>query len=157
MIEIKNRYTNDILLTVAAENLRDANLRNADLSGADLSGADLRDAKLYRADLSGADLSGADLRDADLYGADLSGEKLAIQPIFISGLYWNITITELFLTIGCKRFKHEEWAEFDDETILSMAINATKFWSVNKSWLLLACKEHRAESLAYREVLGETK
>jgi hypothetical protein len=61
------------------------------------------------------------------------------------------------LTIGCKRFEHKEWGEFDIQTIQEMENNATKFWSKNKSWLLLACEAHRKESLAYRESLGETK
>jgi uncharacterized protein YjbI with pentapeptide repeats len=132
MMDIKHRDTNDVLLTIDADTLRYANLSGADLSGANLSGANLRDADLY-------------------------GEKLAIVPIFINGLYWIVTITESFLTIGCKRFEHKEWAEFTDETIQEMDSNATKFWSANKAWLLLACEAHRAESLAYREALGKTK
>jgi uncharacterized protein YjbI with pentapeptide repeats len=137
-------------------------LRGANLYGANLSDANLSDANLSDANLSGANLSDADLRGANLYGANLRGaylsdEKLAIQPIFISGIYWNITITASFLTIGCKRFEHEEWAKFDDEAIRLMDSNATKFWGANKSWLLSACEAHRAESLAYREALGETK
>jgi uncharacterized protein YjbI with pentapeptide repeats len=117
----------------------------------------LRDADLYGADLYGAYLHGANLSEANLLGANLRGEKLAIVPIFINGLYWIVTITESFLTIGCKRFEHKEWAEFTDETIQEMDSNATKFWSANKAWLLLACEAHRAESLAYREALGKTK
>jgi len=213
-IEIKHRYTNNILFTCEANNMREAvllaikekiNLSGANLRGADLSGVDLRGANLIGAnliganligaDLIGADLSGVDLRGANLRGADLSGanliganliganliganliganlrganliganligEKLAIAPIFISGLYWQVTITESFLTIGCKRFEHKEWAKFDDEIIKEMDTNATKFWSENKIWLLSACESHRAESLAYRAsnpVEGETK
>jgi uncharacterized protein YjbI with pentapeptide repeats len=92
-IEIKNRFTDEIILCGEYESIKDclqrnkgadlsgANLSGADLRGADLSDADLRDADLYCADLSGADLSGAnlsgaDLRSADLRGADLSGADL---------------------------------------------------------------------------------
>lgn len=101
-IEIKNRWTGDILYELEKEdntikdtlkeavksdanlsdaNLSEANLRGADLRCADLNGADLSDADLNGADLSGADLrganlSGADLRGADLNGADLRGAKL---------------------------------------------------------------------------------
>ena len=96
-IEIKNRWTGNILFEYLSENntikktvseaikseanLRRANLRGADLCGADLRGADLCGADLcgadlYGADLCGADLCGADLRRANLCGADLCGANL---------------------------------------------------------------------------------
>ena len=96
-IEIKNRWTGEILFEYEKENntvkdtvveavsrcaclrgadLSDADLRDADLSDADLSGADLRGADLSDADLSDADLRDADLSDADLSGADLRGADL---------------------------------------------------------------------------------
>ena len=101
-IEIKNRWTGNILFEYLSENntikktvseaikseanLRRANLRGADLCGADLRGADLcganlcgadlRRANLRRANLCGADLYGADLCGADLYGANLCGANL---------------------------------------------------------------------------------
>ena len=96
-IEIKNRWTGNILFEYLSENntikktvseaikseanlrranLRGANLRRANLCGADLCGADLRGADLCGADLSGADLCGADLCGADLCGADLRRANL---------------------------------------------------------------------------------
>jgi len=53
MIEIKNRYTGEVIVEVEA----------------------LIKADLYGANLHGADLSEADLSKADLYGADLSNSK----------------------------------------------------------------------------------
>ena len=84
-IEIKQRYTEDVLYTCDAENLKDAvieavskdaDLRDADLGGANLNGANLNGAYLRGADLRDADLGGADLRGADLNGADLHGADL---------------------------------------------------------------------------------
>ena len=101
-IEIKNRWTGNILFEYLSENntikktvseaikseanlrranlrganLRRANLRRADLCGADLRGADLRGADLCGADLCGADLCGADLCGADLRRANLCGADL---------------------------------------------------------------------------------
>ena len=91
-IEIKNRWTGNILFEYLSENntikktvseaikseanLREANLRRANLRGADLCGADLRRANLRRANLCGADLYGADLCGADLCGANLCGANL---------------------------------------------------------------------------------
>jgi len=179
MIEIKHRYTNQVLCSFDVENVKDAvtnavksntdlrgadlrgadlcntDLRSADLRGADLCNANLRSADLRGANLCNADLHGANLRNADLHGANLRGEILAITPIFINGLIWNITITESFLEIGCQRHKHEAWKKFTDNEILSMESRALDFWNQNKSWLLLACKSHKKESLEKRKELGK--
>ena len=67
--QIKNRYTNEIIVEMEAETLKEVVEKNkADLRGADLQGADLRE----------ADLRGANLRGADLWGADLWGIKIKI-------------------------------------------------------------------------------
>ena len=58
-IEIKNRWTGAVILTLGADTLSEANLYGANLCGANLRGADLYEADLCGADLSGADLSGA--------------------------------------------------------------------------------------------------
>jgi uncharacterized protein YjbI with pentapeptide repeats len=96
-IEIKNRWTGNILFEYLSENntikktvseaikseanlrganLCGANLRGANLRGANLCGADLCRANLCGADLCGADLCRADLRGADLYEADLCRANL---------------------------------------------------------------------------------
>jgi uncharacterized protein YjbI with pentapeptide repeats len=161
--------------------LRDADLRGADLRDADLRGADLRDAYLRDANLGGANLGDANLSDANLGGANLSGanlsdaylrdaylgdanlgganlrdaylrgEKIAIVPISILNLTWDILISESYLKIGCQRHTHDEWKAFTDDGIAKMEGRASSFWSANKSWLLSACKAHRKESLAYRK------
>jgi uncharacterized protein YjbI with pentapeptide repeats len=135
--------------------LRGADLRGADLGGAYLRGADLGGAYLGGADLRGAYLGGAYLGGADLRGAYLGGEKLAISPISITGLYWDVMISESYMVIGCQRHEHAKWKAFDDETISEMASNALAFWKQNKSFLMAACKAHRAESLAYRKAHPE--
>jgi uncharacterized protein YjbI with pentapeptide repeats len=178
-IEIRHRFTNEVLcafdepdLRSAVVNavstgadLRGANLRGANLYGADLYGADLRGANLYGANLRGANLyganlyganlRGANLYGADLYGADLRGEKIAIAPVLIGGLRWAICISESYLEIGCQRHKHAEWARFDDEEIADMADGASEFWKQWKKQLLDICKAHRKESLAYRKANPE--
>jgi len=72
LIEIKNRYSNEIIISGKYESIKDCLEKNtdADLRGADLRGADLTDADLRGADLTDADLRGADLRGADLRGAE---------------------------------------------------------------------------------------
>jgi len=54
-IQIKNRYTDEIIVEMEAESIREVVEKNrASLSGADLSGADLSWAKLSGANLYGA-------------------------------------------------------------------------------------------------------
>jgi len=110
MIEIKNRFTCELIITIdslSGADLSGANLRRADLSDADLSDADLRRADLSDANLSGADLSGANLRradlsDADLSGADLSGANLSGANLRRADLSdAKINETTAFLLIQC--------------------------------------------------------
>ena len=155
MIEIKNRYTGETIFQI--ETLYKANLYGADLSGANLSGANLyradlsvanlSGANLYGANLSGANLSSANLSKADLIGADLSGANLdgeIIQkmPIVISTLQYWCLITEEHMRLGCKRFTHEEWANFTDDQIDKMDVNALAFWKQWRNTLLAMCKVH---------------
>ena len=72
-IEIKNRYTANIILCGEYESVKDCLEKNR---GADLGGADLWDANLEGADLGGAYLGGAYLGGADLGGAYLGGADL---------------------------------------------------------------------------------
>ena len=76
MVQIKHKFTGEVLLTHVGANLQDANLQDANLQGADLRGADLQDANLRGAYLQGADLQGADLQDANLQDANLQGANL---------------------------------------------------------------------------------
>ena len=159
MIQIKSRFTGNVLKEVDAANLRAANLRAADLCAADLRAADMRAADLCGANLRGANLRAADLRDADmrdaelcgadlcganlcganLRGADLCGEKLKSIPVFIYGLKWFVTVTNEFLTIGCQRHTHAEWEAFSDEQISDMDEGALNLWQMWKPSLLSVC------------------
>ena len=128
-IEIKNRYTDEIMLCGEYESVKDcleknrkANLSEADLSGAYLSeadlsraylsganlyGANLSRANLSRADLSGANLSEADLSGAYLYGADLSGADLSGAKNYVScHVFWLEIIRRQKIEI----FTEKEWA-----------------------------------------------
>ena len=170
IIEIKHRFTKKVLFLCDAENIKEAvvkalekntNLSYANLSYANLSNADLRYANLRNADLSNANLSNtnlsgaifseANLRNADLRNANLDDEELAINPISILNLTWDVLITENYLTIGCQRHKHEDWCSFSVDEINNMESRAGRFWSANKSWILMACKAHKNESRAHYE------
>ena len=81
-IEIKNRWTGNILFEYLSENntikktVSEAIKSGANLCEANLCEADLCEADLCGADLCGANLRGANLREADLCGANLRGANL---------------------------------------------------------------------------------
>ena len=113
-----------------------SNLRDANLNGADLSGADLRDADLVFANLRGANLSDANLSGANLESANLSGVVGNMEIIFSMLIStYPITFTSDILQIGCKKFTHQEWKDFDDETINKMDSKALKFWKKYKDFI----------------------
>ena len=125
--------------------LRGANLRGAYLSGADLRGADLRDANLSDANLRGADLRGAYLRGANLREANLDGETIKLTPLIVSNLIYQCLITDKYMRLGCKRFTHSEWGNFNDKQISEMDTNALTFWQTWKEPLLAMCAAHRSK------------
>ena len=90
-IEIKNRFTGEVLFELETENntikntLHEAYMQGADLQCADLRGAYLQGAYLQCADLQDADLRGADLQGADLQDAYLRGAYL--QGAYLQGAY----------------------------------------------------------------------
>lgn len=144
--------------TRAGADLADANLVGANLAGANLVGADLTDANLVganlvgadlaRANLVGANLARANLARANLVGAYLAGANLvgakwrdgvAInkRPIQLHGLYWNVTILDAHMQIGCELHTLAEWSAFDDARIVQMdGREALRFWREHKDALL---------------------
>jgi len=162
MIEIRHKYTGEILHTVDADDLRWANLSGANLSGAnlseanlsrtDLSGANLGRTDLSRTDLSGADLSGADLRWANLSGANLSGANLSEANLSGADLRWaigdgriirsaqferyHVVICDDWLQIGCKGYRVHEWRGFSDKQITRMDTGALEWWHQHKDAVL---------------------
>jgi hypothetical protein len=76
MIEIKHKFTGEVLRVVDAETLAGADLTGADVIVADLAGADLHGANLHGANLAVADLARANLSNVNLTGANLTGAVL---------------------------------------------------------------------------------
>jgi uncharacterized protein YjbI with pentapeptide repeats len=77
--EIKNRWTNEVIITAEAETLKEACKKNkTDLGAANLVAANLEGANLNSAYLVAANLVDANLVDADLGGANLEGAKIKI-------------------------------------------------------------------------------
>ena len=75
MIEIKNRWTGEVIRTVDAADLTGANLTRANLYGADLAGADLTWTNLTRTNITRTNLTGAIVTD----GYMLVGNRPVLQ------------------------------------------------------------------------------
>jgi uncharacterized protein YjbI with pentapeptide repeats len=85
-IEIKHRYSGEVIFTATGATTiaaavvmavtAGANLNGANLYGASLDGANLNRASLYGANLYGANLNRANLYGANLYGANLNRANL---------------------------------------------------------------------------------
>ena len=140
MITIKHRFSGTTLCEFDVETVKLA------VETAVKDGADLRGANLYGANLRGADLYGANLYGADLYGADLEGEKITKSPLSVVGLRYWCLISDGYMRLGCKRFKHAEWVNFTDEEISDMDEYALEFWSQWKAPLLAMCAAHAVKS-----------
>ena len=149
MITIKHRFSCVTLCELDVETMKEAaekgksNQDGANLRGADMEGANLDCANLDGANLYGANLYGANLYGASLRGANLEGEKLTKTPVVITGLSYWCVITDGFMRLGCKRFTHNEWANFTDEEISEMDDYALEFWKQWKVPLLAMCAAHR--------------
>ena len=123
MIEIKNRYTGNVITTLEIDSL----------SRADLSGADLR-----WADLSGANLSGA------------IGDLKQIKSLQIEK--YTITYTSEVIQIGCKNYGIEEWRNFTDKQINNMDSGALEWWNKWKEVLFKIIEMSPAEPTNLEQV-----
>ena len=134
-IEIKSRFSDKIIFEGEYSSIKDA-----------VEDAIKNKVSLQYADLRGADLQYADLRGAYLQGADLRGEILIIFPVQVLGLRWFVLITPQYMSIGCERHTHEEWANFNRVEISKMDTNAWDWWTVHKDVLLNMCSIHKLEA-----------
>ncbi len=149
-IEIRNRWTNDVVFSGEYPDLRAA-VAAAISSRADLRDSDLRGSNLRGSDLSGSDLRGSDLRDSDLRDSDLRGAMrrdgivLRLRPLQLFGLDYPVIIFDSHMEIGCQIHSLAEWRAFDNDAIARMdGRHARKFWDAHGPALLaLAASDGR--------------
>lgn len=143
-VEIKNRFTGKVMLSIDVPNLLGAdllgaNLRDADMQDANLRDANLRSANLRSANLLGANLLGADMRDADMRRANLLGADIAYcigDGTIIRTMQtpkYQVVVCDDWLQIGCKGYRLHEWESFDDDEIRAMDDGALEWWNANKA------------------------
>ena len=135
-----------------------AQLQGADLSGANLFGADLRFANmtgvtlsrtiLNRAVLNGAVISPAfisatDLGNAELHGAIFYDEVLPRNITCITGMFFDVTITDKQMIVEHERHTHDEWRNIPDEHMDSISHDMLPFWKAYKKVLFALCDAQR--------------
>ena len=135
IIEIRHRYTNDILFSGEYETLRDAVIA-AVSARANLAGAYLVDAYLTGAYLAGAYLAGAKWRD---------GIILTRLPLQLFGLDYPVTVLDQHMQIGCELHTLADWTAFDNARIARMdGLRSRQFWDKHGAVLLaLAASDGR--------------
>jgi len=74
-----------------------------------------------------------------------------VTPIYISGLTYPVTITDMHIRIGCEFHLLTEWKEFDDTRIARMDGTASaRFWRDHKA-LVIGLAEANGRPVAQKE------
>ena len=136
-VEIKSRYTGNVIFTYEGANLENANLRCVNLEGANLEGANLENVNLEGANLRCVNLEGANLEGANLEGANLEGANLEGAnkvPIYCT---WSHGITNgNLIHIGCEKRTIKEWDKFfESNETLSTERNTPEFKQIQAVYL----------------------
>ncbi len=112
-IEIKHRYTDEVLYSSECDTLRDAVIEAIE-KGANLRSADLSSANLRCANLSSADLRCAEnILEADFaysYGGNSTAQQIQLGE-------YQLTIIENVCWGGCTRKTLCEWLEYDGDAL----------------------------------------
>jgi hypothetical protein len=164
-IEIKNRFTSEIIFSCEAEsmkaavklavdakaNLSQATLVWADLSGTNLSGVNLSGVNLSRANLSGANLSGANLSGTNLSGANLSeanlsGANLTGASLDYSAIpMWCGTLENVEVDFGlvCQMLLHVFALRCNDKRFLTVKKVIGEFAKLSTKWRYYERKDEK--------------
>jgi hypothetical protein len=70
-------------------------------------------------------------------------DNARVSPINVRGMFYNVTIIDAYMKIGCEKHTFDQWEEYDDRRILEMdGKSALKFWKENKTILMAMCRNH---------------
>ena len=137
-IEIRHRYTNEVIYSCEAKTIREAvqkavkenvSLSNSDLSNSNFRNSDLRNSILRNSDFTNSDFTNSILRNSDLRNSDFRNSILTNSDLSNSDLSnsenldkttklpiyckWSHGITNgNLIHIGCEKRTIEEWDEF---------------------------------------------
>lgn len=74
---------------------------------------------------------------AEVYSNAEVTDTLTGEILNITGLRYNVTITDNHIKIGCKCYTKEEWNNFSDDKIDKMDNCALEFWKKYKTSIML--------------------
>ncbi len=81
--------------------------------------------------IRGGTIEGGTIEGGTIRGGTIWDEAIVTHsPLVLSGLKWEITISDEHMKIGCKQHRYEAWLAFDGETIAAMDPDATRFWAM---------------------------
>lgn len=154
-------------------NFQGANISNVDFTGSVLNSSNLVDtiahgANFSQTKLNGTDLGGIDAQNAIFVGANFSGANtgankegvdakrgiyknskfdfdtiITLPPLILTGMHWNICITDEVMCIECERHKINDWETLKDEQIRVMCPGALDWWNSHKTLIMQIAKFHR--------------
>ena len=137
-MKILHRFTDEVIADV--DNIKTG------LAGKDLRRADLTNVNLTNVNLSGANLSWARLSGANLTGVNLHnclGNGKEIVTLMLNP--YIVTFTREVLQVGCRRYSHREWLEFDDKIISKMGDHAYSFLRKYKDHIIDSIELQKGE------------
>ena len=85
--------------------------------------------------------------DARVYGNAWVYGNASKSPVLISGLCYQVTITDTHIKIGCEYHAIDDWASFTDSRIRQMdGDHAITFWNEHKSSIMALAESHKIKA-----------
>lgn len=139
---------------------------NADVGGTAVIEGNARiagKAKVVRGRVKGIALCDNDFTNQNYYEsqefemvAGLCQRPCKKMPVVINGLFWEVTIEDEYMNIGCQSHKFKDWYYFDNHTIKQMSAYALEFWHSHKAMLFSIIKSVRPGTSFSRSDSHET-
>jgi uncharacterized protein YjbI with pentapeptide repeats len=127
--------------TFEGGDFRGGDFRGGTFWGGTFWGGTFEGGTFWGGTFEGGTFEGGTFEGGTFWGGDFEGgTSTKLQPLYLAGLCWQITITDEHMTIGCETHKLSDWWAFDDSTIDAMDRNdALPFWRAHKATLRALC------------------
>lgn len=135
-----NSYLNNIVFpgTMQQTDFTNAHLFNVSLKHCSLQQATFDQARCQQVDFHGSYLRDTNFRTTKLQVCNFTGTNTTLcnLKIYQNG-HWPAVIGPEYTTIGCHFHKNEEWKQFNDHQIRSLAYGALPYWNANKAIIFM--------------------
>lgn len=134
--DFSKSYLNWIIFsgTMQQTDFTNARLFNVSLKNCSLQQATFDQARCQQVDFHGSYLRDTNFRTTKLQVCNFTGTNTTLcnLKIYQNG-HWPAVIGPEYTTIGCHFHKNEEWKQFNDHQIRSLAYGALPYWNANKA------------------------